>query len=152
MVLKLAIPKSITKVSKDGNVTFTSNINVFEYALDELIRGALRDVGKFVAKKYRLRFYQKQSKQSGQVGKGTGYWVRKRELDLQVGIAKKGVGYWGGFFEVGSAENGIPKQNNLRNVVIENLNEIRTIESKYLKYLNADRPMLNGLSEEDYEG
>ena len=145
----MAIPKSVTKVSRDGKVTFTSNVNAVEYTLRELTRGALRDVGKFVRKTYRNNFYSKHPKLSGQVGKGASYWVRSRECDLQVGIARKGVGFWGGFFEVGTSE--IPKENTLRNAVADNIAKIIEIESKYLSELKKDLPSLSGLKEGEYD-
>ena len=46
----MAVPKSVTKVSKDGSVTFTSNVDAVQYTMRELIRGALRDWGKPVEK------------------------------------------------------------------------------------------------------
>lgn len=145
----MAMPKSVTKISKDGTVKFTSNVDAVQYTLRELTRGALRDVGKFVRKMYRTNFYEKHKKESGLVGKGASYWVRSRECDLQVGIARKGVGFWGGFFEIGTSE--IPKENILRNTVHDNISKIIEIESKYLSELKKDLPSLTGLHEGDYD-
>lgn len=145
----MAIPKSVTKISKDGKVTYTSNVNAVEYTLRELTRGALRDVGKFVRKTYKNNFYAKHPKLSGKVGKGASYWVRSKECDLQVGIARKGVGFWGGFFETGT--QGHPKEAFLRNAVHDNIAKIIEIESQYLSELKKDLPSLTGLSEGDYD-
>lgn len=144
----MGIPKSVTKVSRDGSVTFTSNVNAVEYTLKELTRGALRDVGKYLRKQYRMNFYAKFKKNSGLVGKGTSYWARAKETDLQIGIGRKNVGFWGGFFETGTSKT--PKLNILRNTVYDNIPTIIEIESKYLSELNKDKPSLNGLSEGDY--
>ena len=146
----MSVPKSVTKVSKDGSVKFTSNVDAVKYTLEELTRGALRDVGKFVAKQYRINFYQRHPKIKGGVGKGASYWARKKEKDLQVGLGRKGVGFWAGYFELGSAEKKIPREDILRNVVYDNIPTIIEIESKYLSELNKDKPSLAGLSEEDY--
>lgn len=146
----MSVPKSVTKVSRDGSVTFTSNVDAVQYYIEELKRGALRDVGKFLAKQYRLEFYKKHQKQSYQVGKGTGYWARKRESDLQIGIARKGKGFWGMIFEIGSST--IKKENTLRDVTYNNIDKIIEIESQYLSELSKDKPDLTGLSEGDYEG
>lgn len=148
----MAIPKSVTKISKDGNVTYTSNVDRVQYTIQELTRGALRDVGKFLAKQYRIQFYARHKKLGGRVGKGTSYWVRKKDGDLQIGIGRKGVGFYGGFFEIGSSEKNIPKESILRNVVYENIDKIVEIESQYLSELEKDEPSLEGLSEEEYEG
>lgn len=146
----MAVPKSVTKISRDGTVTFTSSVDAVQYTLKELTRGALRDVGKFVRKTYRDNFYKRHPKHGGQVGKGASYWVRSKDCDLQVGIARKGVGFWGGFFEVGTSE--IPKENILRNAVAENIPKIIEIESQYLSELGKDVPNLSGLSEGEYTG
>lgn len=148
----MPIPKSVTKVSRDGNITYTSNVDRVKYTIQELTRGALRDVGKYLAKQYRLQFYARHSKMSGRVGKGTSYWVRRKENDLQIGIGRKGVGFWGGIFEIGSMERNIPKENILRNVVFDNIDKIVEIESQYLSELEKEEPSLDGLNEGDYEG
>lgn len=145
----MAVPKSVTKISRDGTVTYTSSVDAVQYTLKELTRGALRDVGKFVRKTYRDDFYRKHSKHGGQVGKGASYWVRSKDCDLQVGIARKGLGFWGGFFEVGTSD-GIPKENILRNAVADNIAKIIEIESQYLSELGKDDPDLSGLSEGEY--
>ncbi len=113
----MSVPKSVTKVSRDGSYKFVSNVNAVEYTLQELVRGALRDTGKFLAKQFRISFYSKFRKGTGLVGKGTGYWVRKRECDMQIGIARKGKGFWGIFQEIGT--NHQKKEGLLRKVVEE---------------------------------
>lgn len=148
----MAVPKSVTKISKDGTVSYTSSVELVQYTMQELIRGALRDTGKFIAKQTRLGFYNKHKKQTGRVSKGIAYWVRKREGDLQVGMGRKGIGFYGGLFEVGSAEKGIEKESNLRNAVFENIDTIIDIQSQYLSELRKDKPNLSGLSEGEYEG
>ncbi len=146
----MSVPKSVTKVSKDGSYKFISNVDAVQYTLNELVRGALRDSGKLIAKKFRLSFYSKFKKQSGLVGKGTGYWVRKRECDLQIGIAKKGIGFWAIFQEIGS--NNQSKEGLLRKAVEENIDEIKNIQSQYLSELSKEKPNLNGIDEGDMEG
>lgn len=144
----MSVPKSVTRVSRDGNVKFTSNVNAVEYTINELTRGALRDVGKYLRKKYTMNFYSRVGKRSGKVGRGTSYWVRKRECDLQIGIGRKGLGFWGGFYEIGSSKT--PKTNILRNTVYNNIQKIIEIESQYLSELSKEKPSLNGLSKGDY--
>ena len=75
----MGVPKSVTKVSKDGNVKFTSNVNAVEYTIRELTRGALRDVGKFISKQYKFNFYILLNRRTGRAPKNIGYWARSRE-------------------------------------------------------------------------
>ena len=146
----MSVPKSVTRVSRDGSFKFTSNVDAVEYTMQELIRGALRDCGKFLAKDFRLSFYGSHSKKSGRVGKGTGYWVRRRECDMQLGIGRKGTGFYGGFQETGTAKS--PEERLLRTAVEKNIAEIQQIQGKYLSELNKDVPSLSGISESDMEG
>ena len=46
----MALPRSVTKVSRDGNVTFTSNVDRAKYSINELSRRALFDIAKFLRK------------------------------------------------------------------------------------------------------
>ena len=151
----MGVPKSVTKVSKDGNVKFTSNVNTVEYTITELTRGALRDVGKFVAKQFRISFYSHFKKFNGAVGRGAGYVVWRKDNTLKVGIAKmwKGVtiGQSAISQELGSNLTGEKKLGLLRKAVMNNISTIIEIESKYLSELNKDKPSLAGVSEEDYE-
>ena len=151
----MAIPKSVIKVSKDGNVTFKSNVNAVEYTLTELTRGALRDVGRFVAKQFRLSFYSHFKKYNGAVGRGAGYVVWRKDNTLKVGIAKmwKGttIGQTAISQELGSNLTGEKKLGLLRKAVMNNIPKIIEIESKYLSELSKDVPNIKGLSEETYE-
>lgn len=146
----MSVPKSVTKVSRDGSYKFVSNVNAVEYTLQELVRGALRDTGKFLAKQFRISFYSKFRKGTGLVGKGTGYWVRKRECDMQIGIARKGKGFWGIFQEIGT--NHQKKEGLLRKVVEDNIDNIIKIQGQYLSELNKEKPSLRGIDEGDMEG
>lgn len=151
----MAVPRSVTRVSKNGSVKFVSNVNAVEYTLNELIRGALRDVGRFIAKNFRLSFYSHFIYKNGGVARGTGYKVNRRSATLQVGIGK----YWKGKFigisgipqEIGNADTGQKKLGLLQKTVMRNIPKIIEIESKYLSELSKDVPNLIGLSEEDYE-
>ncbi len=145
----MPVPKSVVKVSKDGSYKFVSNVDAVQYTIRELVRGALRDSGKVLAKKFRLSFYQKFNRHSGQVARGTGYWVRRKECDMQLGIARKGKGFWGIFQEIGT--NNQKKEGLLRKTVEENISEIVKIQAKYLSELNKEKPNLNGIEEGDME-
>ena len=150
----MSVPKSVTRVSKDGNVKFTSNVDAVEYTLNELIRGALRDVGRFVAKQFRLSFYSHFKKVNGAVGRGTGFKVYKNNPKVEVGIGKwwkgKVIGESGIPQELGNEETGQEKLGLLRHAVMDNIPKIIEIESKYLSELNKDKPSISEMSD-DYE-
>lgn len=148
----MPIPKSVTKVTRDGNITFTSSVDAVQYTIRELSRGALRDVGKYLKKQYNLNFYKQVKKHKGLGGRMCQYWARSKEIDLQIGLGKnKGsqAGFYNMFFETGSEKT--PKLDILRNTVYNNIDKIQEIEGQYLSELNKDVPSLNGLSESDYE-
>ena len=155
----MPIPKSVTKVSRDGNVTYTSNVDRVKYTIQELTRGALRDVGKYLAKQYKLNYVKNtKNKITGLGRKQVKYWARRIECDLQIGLGyikghrnySKTKGSWAEDMEIGSSQR--PKKSILRNTVFDNIDKIVEIESKYLSELSKEEPNLNGLSEADYEG
>lgn len=146
----MSIPKSVTKVTKEG-VEFTSNVDQVNYTMKELCRAALRDVGKFVCKRFRQSYYDKFKKKSGRVGKATGYWVKHKYEDvptLEVGL--KSNGFYGGFQEIGT--NSQPKLGLLSSAVEDNIAEIVKIESQYLSALEDEAEALSLINDEDYEG
>ena len=140
----MPIPKSVTKVNKDGSVTFTDNVDAANYLIEELTRAALRDVGKFVCKLTR----QKIKRRTGRLAKNTQYWVRKRETDLLVGF-KKG-GFYGGYQELGTEKT--PRIGALYNTVADNIDEIREIESQYLSAIKDEIRAEQLINEEEYLG
>lgn len=146
----MAIPKSVTKVSKDGKVTYTQSVDRVNYTIRELTRAALRDVGKFVCKQFRNSYYATFKKHSGRVGKFTQYWVKhkQKEVELQVGI--KPNAFYGGYQELGSSQT--TKHAFLTHAVQDNIATIVEIESKYLSALEDEATALSLISDEEYEG
>lgn len=146
----MAVPKSITKISKDGNVIYTQSVDRVNYTIRELTRAALRDVGKFVCKQFRDSYYARFKRHSGRVGRFTQYWVKykQKNIELQVGI--KPNGFYGGFQELGTSQT--PKQALLTHAVQDNIAKIIEIESQYLSALEDEARALSLISEEDYEG
>lgn len=129
----MAAPPSVTKVTtKQGvaQVTFTDSVDRTQYFIDELVRAALRDVGKYVCKVCRLKV----PKRTGRLRRNIQYWVRKKENDLIVGY--KAGGFYGGYFELGTEE--IQPQHYLYNSVYENIDTIREIEGKYLSAIEDE--------------
>ena len=146
----MSVPQSVTKVTKDG-VEFTSNVDRVNYTMKELCRAALRDVGKFVCKRFRQSYYQSFRRKSGKVGKYSQYFVKYKREDvpsLEVGV--KPNAFYGGFQEVGSSKTA--KLGLLTDAVESNIAEIIKIESQYLSALEDEAAALSKISEQDYEG
>ena len=141
----MPIPKSVTRISKDGTFKFKDNVKAVEYSINELTRGALRDVGRFVSKQFRLSFYRNFKKINGAVGRGAGFKVYNGTPPrLEVGIGKnwkgKVIGESGIHQELGNSETKQEKLGLLRHAVMDNIPKIIEIESKYLSELNKDVP------------
>lgn len=143
----MPVPKSVTKIKK-GQVEFISSVDRVNYTLNELTRAALRDVGKFICNNFRSGFYGVFSKKKGKVGKYTQYWVRKKDLDLQIGL--KPNAFYGGFQEFGSSKT--KKIGLLEKTVKENIPMIVKIQSKYLSALENEAKALSMIQEKEYKG
>lgn len=146
----MAIPKSVTKISKDGNVTYTQSVDRVNYTIRELTRAALRDVGKYVCKQFRISYYSIFKRHSGRVGRFTQYWVKYKQKDIECQVGIKPNGFYGGFQELGSSKT--TKLALLTHAVQDNISTIIEIESKYLSALEDEARALSLISEEDYEG
>ena len=146
----MAIPKSITKISKDGNVTYTQSVDRVNYTIRELTRAALRDVGKYVCKQFRIAFYDRFKKHSGRVGKYTQYWVKYKQKDIELQVGKRPNGFYDGYQELGTSKT--TKHALLTHAVQDNIAKIIEIESQYLSALEDEARALSLISEEDYEG
>lgn len=143
----MAVPKSVTKI-KDGNVTYISSVDRVSYTMRELCRAALRDTGKYVCNRFRGSYYQNHRRKTGRVSKFTQYWVRQREMDLQVGV--KPNAFYGGFQELGTSKQ--PKEGLLRRSVDDNISKIIEIQSKYLSALEDESRALSMIDEDEMEG
>lgn len=148
-------PKSVTKISKKG-VTYTSNVEQAQYYLFELSRGALRDVGKFVRKRWQEAYYSHFKKHSGAGGKATSYVVLSSKNTIvprvEIGLehSKKGKntdGFYAYFQEFGTAK--IPRLGLLQKTVNDNIAEIVKIESQYLSALEGEASRLESLIHEE---
>lgn len=139
----MSLPKSVTKINKDG-VEFVSSVDRASYTIRELTRAALRDVGKLVCKRTR----QQIRRRTGRLSKNTQYWVRKKEADLQVGF--KPGGFYGGFQELGTEK--MPKIGALYNSVKDNIKTIRDIEGRYLSAIEDEQKTRALINEGEYTG
>lgn len=156
----MPVPKSVvkvTKVNKGGQIEFTNNVDATQYTIRELTRGAMRDVGKFLKAAYNNEFHSRVNRRKGLAGRALQYWVRKQECDLQIGLWKlpgnKNIskGFWGGFYEIGSSSPQVPKLGIMYSTVQKNIDEIISIEKKYLSGISDTNPDLSGIEEGDIE-
>jgi hypothetical protein len=157
----MSLPKSVVRFKK-GNIEYVSNVDAANYTIRELTRAALRDVGKYVTRLVNdkaLKLYGGGLAKTNRIipHKGSdrtklafGYWARKKECDLQVGV--KHDSWYGTDQELGT--DGMPKKAFIRNTVYDHIAEIVEIESKYLSGLEDDARALAEAeaSEDDYEG
>lgn len=157
----MSLPKSVVRFKK-GNIEYVSNVDAANYTIRELTRAALRDVGKYVTRLVNdkaLKLYGGGLAKTNRIipHKGSdrtklafGYWARKKECDLQVGV--KHDSWYGTDQELGS--DGMPKKAFIRNTVYDHIAEIVEIESKYLSGLEDEARALAEAqaSENDYEG
>lgn len=146
----MPIPKSVTKVSKDGNVIYTQSVDRVNYTIRELTRAALRDVGRYVCKQFRNAYYGRFKKHSGRVGKYTQYWVKYKQRNIELQVGMKPNGFYGGYQELGTSKQ--TKHALLTRAVQDNIAKIVEIESQYLSALEDEARALSLISEEDYEG
>lgn len=146
----MAVPSAKMKINKDG-VKFESSVEKVNYTIRELTRAALKDTAKFLLRLARKRFYSKFKRRDGRVSRGLGYWVRKRENDLLIGINVAGKQpappFWFMYQEFGTEKT--PKYAILQTTVNENLEIIRKIQAQYLSALNNEEEALALIDEEE---
>ncbi len=137
--MSLAIPSPV-KITKN-NVEYISKVERSKYLLEELIRAALKDVGKLIVNRIR----QKIKRRTGRLAKNIQFWVRKQSGDLQIGI--KPGGFYGGFQELGTSKQ--PKIGALSETVQENIDEIRRIEGEYIQAIEDENRALGLIDESE---
>lgn len=140
----MPLPRSTTKINKNG-VKFTSSVDRVQYTLEELIRAALRDVAKLLRKRILDKLKRLPGMKSNKrLWNSTQYWVRKRESDLLIGF--KHDSWYGARGELGT--HGQPARNILRDIVYENIDDIRRIQGQYLSAIE-DENRAKGLIDEE---
>jgi len=153
------VPKSVTKIKKDG-VTYISSVDRTQYTITELSRAAFRDVAKLL----RRRIKDMAPIDTGNLRRNVGSWVRKAEDSdvpyLQVGVydkeraRKKGLqdAYYATWQELGNSRH--PAANGgrgfLRPAVQDSIDDIRHIEGKYLSEIERENRAM-GLIDESEE-
>ena len=151
----MAAPKSVTKINKNG-VFFESNVDWCEYTIKELCRAALKDVGKFVRKKFRENFYTHFQRRTGQAPKAVKYTVFSSEntqfprVDIGLPQSSPGnpvPGFYSFFQEVGTSKQ--RKLGILADTVEGNVSTIVKIESQYLTALEDEAEALALIDEKE---
>lgn len=134
------------------SVKYTSNVSEIKKVMKELERAALKEVAKFLRPMIKARVPFKQ----GTLKKNVGTWVRRKDSSLQIGIytreraKRKGYKY---AYHAHLVEFGTRKtraQPFLRNTVMENIDQIRIIQGKFLKEIE-DENRARGLIQEEEE-
>lgn len=135
----MAVPSSV-KFKKDG-VEYLNNVEKCNYLIEELIRAALKDTGKYICRETKKKIH----KRTGRLAKNTQYWVRKKSGDLQVGF--KPGGFYGMFQEFGTEKT--PKIGALTTATNENVDTIRKIQAQYLSALSDENRAISLIDEEE---
>ena len=148
----MSVPKSVTKVNKNG-VTYTSNVDAAQYYIFELNRAALRDVAKFVKRTFRDSFYSHFDKETGNAGRSTSSVVLSNKDTkyprVEIGLKKSTVkGSYAYEQEFGTST--IPRLGLLTHAVEDNIPKIIEIESKYLSALESEAQALSLIDEGEY--
>lgn len=142
----MPLPRSVTRVTRNG-IEFTSNVDRVNYTLNELCRAALRDVAKFLRKRMVAKFKKLPGMgRSKRIFNSTQYWVRKKEADLQIGL--KHDSWYGAMQELGTKNQ--PKRSILRDTVYENVDQIRLIQSQYIKAIEDELRARELISDDEY--
>lgn len=143
----MAMPKSVTKITKDG-IEFTNNVDRVQYTIEELSRAALRDSAKLVRKRLMQKLKDLPGmRRNRRVYRSAQYWVRRRETDLIIGF--KHDAWYGSRSELGT--HGSPARGFLRESVYENIDQIREIQGKYLSAIEDERRAMAAINESGEE-
>ena len=143
----MPVPKSVTKVTKDG-IKYTSSVDRVKYTLVELQRAALRDTAKLLRKRMIAKLKKLPGlKKAKRPYSSTQYWVRKKETDLQIGF--KHDTWYGVLQELGTKNQ--PKRDILRGTTLESIDDIMKVQGAYLSAINEENRALGLISEQEYK-
>ena len=137
-------PKSVVKIDKNG-VKYESFAEQSEYYIYELTRAALRDVGKFVRRKFFDEYYKVFRKRTGKGGRAikVKVWSGKSTTNPRVSVgwkAGRSDGFYSWFQEIGTkGKSEVKRHGILQKVVKENIAEIQKIQAQYLSGIGSER-------------
>ena len=131
---------------------YQSNANEVKNVLSELERAALKEVAKFIRKDAKRRVPVNE----GTLKKNIGTWVKKKNASLQIGVysaknakrKKLKVAYHAHLIEFGTVK--MQARPFIRPSVMENIDQIRLIQGKYLKEIESEN-RARGLIDEEEE-
>lgn len=149
----MPVPKSVTKINKDG-VQFVSSVDRVSYTIEELTRAALRDAGRYLSKEVRkmvpvfrgvlkrcVGVWVKKNRSTGQVLLQMGVYSNKKAKEKGLTPAYHAHLVQFGYEHVGSGHvNGV---NYLDSPVYKNIQTIQQIESQYLSALSDENEALS---------
>lgn len=138
-------PRSVTKIKKDG-IEFISNVDRANYTMKELVRAAQKDTAKLIRKRLLQEFKKLPGmRRARRVYRGVQYWVRKREGDLQIGLAHDT--WYSARSEFGT--HGSPSRGILRDTVYNHIDDIRRIQAQYLSAIEDELKAQSLIDEEE---
>ena len=141
----MPIPKSVTKIKKDG-LEFISSVDRVNYTIRELVRAAQRDTAKLIRKRLIEEFQTLPGmRRNRRIYRGVQYWVRKRELDLQIGLAHDT--WYSARSELGTFNQ--PRRGILRDTVYKHISDIRNIQAQYLSAVEQEQEALALVNEDE---
>lgn len=150
----MAVPKSVIRF-KRGNVVYTSSVDRVNYLIVELVRGALKDVGKFIVRRANTQAMKlKGLKRNRRVmGKTSTFlydvpFAQEGLPHLEVGVTDDA--WYGVEQELGTSKQ--PKRQILRNSTYDNIAKIIEIESQYLSALEDEAKALRLIDESEVKG
>ena len=153
-------PKSVIKIKK-GGVVYTSNVDRVMYTMDELERGALKDVAKFLRAEMRKRLRSTGSVRTRRLSRSITSWVRKGNENfrtrLMIGTPStakamsrgRGSVFYASMLEFGTSL--ISARPFMRPAAYENVPKIIEIESKWLSGLEDEARALRMIDEREEE-
>ena len=150
----MSVPKSVVRFRK-GGIEYTSRVDFANYTIVELSRAAMRDVGKFIARKanegaMRLPGLKKSRRVRGRTSTFLYNvpWASSGLPHLEVGVTHNT--WYGVEQEMGSSK--MPKHGILRNAAHDNIAKIVEIESQYLSAMEDEGRAMSLISEGEYKG
>lgn len=73
----------------NNRFTYKSNVPNVKYALSELEKAALKEIGKFVTKTAKANVDEVTEKRTGLLRRKIGYWIKRKDKSVQVGVRKE---------------------------------------------------------------
>lgn len=134
-----------------GGVTYKSNIKQVKYVMTEMERAALKDTAKLLRPIIKSRIPVDQ----GDLKKNVGTWVKRKDASLQIGVYTRARALKKGFkyaYHAHLVQFGTRKTravNYLSAPVMENIDQIRLTQGKFLKAVEEENRARGLINEEE---